>query len=158
MLQYLHGSNNKNMTFEEEILLNKYGQGLISPLILIDEFNEKDLPSKRNYLEDIIYYFILQSKAVESDISTAIEMSGLKHTYTPCIMIRKGLDSHNLELIAKLPNNEISKVFILFISIFKVAYQRKFLTEKNNPNKWWYWDLSNEENLDQIRKMLNDLK
>ena len=49
-----------------------------------------------------------------------------------------------------LPENEMIKTFILFMSIFKIAYSRRFKEEMNNINKWWYWDLSDNGNVERI--------
>ena len=49
-----------------------------------------------------------------------------------------------------LPENEMGKIFILFMGIFKIAYIRRFKEEMNNINKWWYWDLSDNSNVERI--------
>lgn len=49
-----------------------------------------------------------------------------------------------------LPENEMGKIFILFMGIFKIAYSRRFKEEMNNINKWWYWDLSDNSNVERI--------
>lgn len=132
------------MKTEHEILINKFGQGLINIEPLKTIFSELNFDEKRFFLKEIIYYFIQQSKAVNSDISKAIKQSLLKPTYTPCVMVRKGVDVSNLEKIVKLPEKELEKVLVLFLSIFKIAYQRRFLLEKDNTDKWWYLDMSDE--------------
>ena len=44
----------------------------------------------------------------------------------------------------------MGKIFILFMGIFKIAYSRRFKEEMNNINKWWYWDLSDNSNVERI--------
>ena len=34
------------------------------------------------------------------------------------------------------------------MSLFRIAYYRRFIEEKNNPYKWWYWDLSDAKNIE----------
>lgn len=114
------------------------------------------LQKNRSFLKEIICYFIQQSKAKDEDILDAIEMSNLKPTYTPSVMIKKGVTTSNLEKIAELPEKELEKVFVLFLSVFKIAYQRRFLIEKNTPKKWWYWDMSDENNIAKIKKQYKD--
>jgi hypothetical protein len=137
------------MKLEYEILINKYGQGLINsaPLLLI--FENLEVASKRSFLNDILF-IVQQSKPTDSDIEPAILGSGLKPTYTPCVLLGKGVASHNIEELVKLPENELNKVFSLLLSLFKVAYQRRFAAEKHHPDKWWYWDLSDEMNISKI--------
>lgn len=140
------------MKLEEEIIVNKYGQGLISIENLLDTFNANDVQMKRAFLTDMTY-LILQSKVKDSDIQSAIEESKLKPTFTPCVLLTKGVATYNLNKILNLPENELNKVLILFSSLFKIGYQRRFNLEKNNPNKWWYWDLSDDK---KIKKIIKD--
>jgi len=140
------------MKREVEILINKHGQGLVSSDILLTKFSSLDLIDKRDMLNDIIY-LIMQSKATNKDIHFAIEESKLKPSFTPCILLKKGVESHNLVKIVKLPENEMNKVFLLFLSLFKIAYQRRYQEEKNNSDKWWYWDLSDENKIKMIMKL-----
>lgn len=137
---------------EEEILINKYGQGLLSNEILLNKFSTFDLDSKNNFLNKVIY-LIMQSKAKDEDINPAIVESNLKPTYTPCVLLSKGVANSNLLKIISLPENELNKAFILLLNLFKIMYQRRFKEEKDNPNKWWYWDLSDEKNIQKIIKV-----
>lgn len=137
------------MKLEEEILINKYGQGLILVEQLTERFSLLDLPQKMLFLNDI-HFLILQSKPKDEDIEPAIAESKLKPTYTPCVLIKKGVASHNLQKLLELPENELKKVFVLLLSLFKIAYERRFKIEKNNPNKWWYWDLSDNKKVEMI--------
>lgn len=139
------------MKLEYEILINQYGQELINsePLILI--FDSLEVVAKRSFLNHI-HFLIQQSKPKESDIDFAILASGLKPAYTPCVLLKKGVADYNLKKIIMLPDNELYKVFILFLNLFKIAYKRRFEVEKNNASKWWYWDLSDEINLGKLSK------
>jgi len=142
------------MNIVEEIAVNKYGQNLISINDITDKFILKILNDKKEYLSEIVN-LIQQSKAKDDDISLAIKNSNLKSTYTPCVLIKKGLISNVFENMISLPENELQKVLILFLSLFKIAYERRYKSEKNNPNKWWYWDLSDEENIKKILRTFN---
>jgi Family of unknown function (DUF5958) len=139
------------MKLEEEILINKYGQGLVDSAELLSNFNILDSEKRRAFLNDMTF-LIMQSKPSDNDIETVILDSKLKSTYTPCIILRKGVASHNLNKIIDLPENELEKVFLLFLSLFKIPYQRRFIEEKNHPDKWWYWDLSDEHKVEMILK------
>lgn len=140
ILQSTH-VNTFRMNREDEILVNKYGQSLILIEQLTDKFSLLDLPQKELFLNDILY-LIMQSKPKDEDIEPAIKESKLKSTYTPCVLIKKGVANHNLQKLLKLPENELNKVLVLLLTLFKIAYKRRFEIEKNNPDKWWYWDLS----------------
>ena len=137
------------MKIEIEILINKYGQGLIPLSVLQEEFDAYSLYQKRSFLQEMSF-LIIQSKPKEEDVDLAIKKEKLKSGYPPCVLLKKGISSYNLERVINLPENEMIKTFILFMSIFKIAYSRRFKEEMNNINKWWYWDLSDNGNVERI--------
>ncbi len=137
------------MKIEHEILVNKYGQELATTEQLLNLFGSFDMSSQKVFLNEILY-LILQSKPKEEDIEPTIISSGLKSTYTPCVLLKKGITNHNLEKLVNLPDNELTKAFILLLNLFRIAYKRRFAVEKNTPEKWWYWDLSDEANINRI--------
>lgn len=54
---------------------------------------------------------------------------------TPCVLLKKSVANHNLEKIVSLLDNELTKAFVLFMSLFSsIAYKRRFEIEKNNTN------------------------
>jgi Family of unknown function (DUF5958) len=141
------------MKIEDQILLNKFGQGLLSADDVIAIFDSIDIEDKKAFFSDLID-LIIQSKATDEDVEPAIRFSGLKHTFTPCILLlRGGTTSHNLAKIADLPLNEAKKSFVLLVHLFRLAYQRRFHHEKNDPNKWWYWDMSDDEVVEKITRL-----
>ncbi len=137
------------MKLEDEIFVNKYGQGLVVIEELINRFHLLDWPKKKAFLNDVLY-LIMQSKPKEEDTELAIKESGLKPTFTPCVLLRKGVANHHLMKIVGLPEIELNKAFTLLLNLFKVAYKRRFEIEKNNPDKWWYWDLSDSKKVEKI--------
>lgn len=139
------------LKIDKVITLNKYGQGLIDSEILLNEFLGFELMEKKHFLKEVIV-LILQSKPKEEDILPAIVESKLKQTYTPCVLLTKGIANHNLQKIADLPEVELNKSLRLLLALFKVSYRKRFQAEKNNPNKWWYWDLSDKNNLEKVLK------
>ncbi|MHA3046223.1 DUF5958 family protein [Riemerella anatipestifer] len=147
------------MKLEEEILLNKFGQDLIPNTVLVKKFESLSDEKQKEWLHSFLFY-ILQSKVRDVDIEEAIKNSKLKNTYTPCVLLKKGgVQQSNLKKIINLPVNENFKVFILFIELFKIAYKRRYEIEKNNPNKWWYWDLSDffvEKKIYKLYSSLSD--
>ena len=143
------------MKLEQEILLNQYGQRVanIDQLIsLFESFNDKN---KRLFLKDLLY-LIMQSKPNNDDIETSIKESRLKPSYTPCVLLKKGIEFYNLERLVGLPDNELKKVFVLLLTLFKIAYNRRFEAEKDHPSKWWYWNLSDSKKMEMILSMLEN--
>lgn len=137
------------MELLNEIQVNKFGQGLVQINDLSNIFSLLTLNEKKEFLNDILF-LIMQSKPKEDDIERAIEESNLKRTYTPCILIKKGVANHNLKKLLDLPENEINKSFTLLLHLFKISYSRRFEIEKDDVNKWWYWDLSDDKKVKTI--------
>ncbi len=144
------------MTIEQQVLINKFGQKLIKEDELLEQFKVLEDEYKRLFLIELIG-MIVQSKPLTNDIELAIENSNLKPTLTPCVLLRKGILTHHLERISKLPKSELNKSFILLIYLFQIGYTRRYELEKNNSTKWWYWDLSKKTNLEKILNELNSL-
>lgn len=141
------------MKIEHEILVNKYGQKLVNTELLLNLFESFDLSYQQVFLNKLLF-LIIQSKPNEEDIEPAIIDSGLKSTYTPCVLLKKGVATRNIEKLINLPKNELTKVFVLLLNLFGIAYKRRFVAEKDNPDKWWYWDLSDERNINRILQNL----
>lgn len=128
---------------ENGIIINEYGQGIVDEMSIIELYNKLSLNEKRDYLGEIVA-LIMQSRVKAEDIPLAIEQSNLKPTFTPCVMLSKGVEGCRLKEIIALPEYELEKVLILLLNLFKIAYQRRFYEERNSPEKWWYWDLSDK--------------
>src|ERR1035441_2446639 len=142
------------MNINEQIKFNKFGQDLLTFQQVIGDFTSLKNEQKRKYLNDLAF-LIIQSKANDSDIDEAIELGHLKLTFTPCVKIKKGIKWNILEELINLPDYELDKVAILFLSLYKIAYKRLLEKEKDDPNKWWFQDLSNENLVDRIRTLSN---
>lgn len=139
------------MKLEDQILLNRFGQGLIAIDQLTKGFRVLELAKKKKFLNELLF-LIMQSKPEEGDSEPAIIKSDLKSTFTPCVLLKRGVENHNLKKIINLPEYELTKSFVLLLNLFKVAYERRFIDEKDNPQKWWYWDLSDHGKLKKIMK------
>lgn len=138
------------MNLNEEISVNQWGQSLEDIDYFIDFFSELPLVEKRQYLMNLSY-LILQSKPEDKDIDEAINLGGLRQTYTACILLKKnGLKLFSFEKTINLPENELIKCLTLFLYLFRVSYLRRYEEERNDANKWWYWDLSDNKNIDKI--------
>lgn len=146
------------MSLGQDILINQYGQNLVLIEALIEDYKTLDSDERKMYLLHLVS-LIIQSKSDDSDISQAIENSHLEETFTPCVLLEKGgTKYYNLKKIVELPDSELEKALILLLNLFKIGYNRRFQKEKNNPNKWWYWDLSDGETVDSIKETMKSYK
>lgn len=140
------------MKLEYEILVNQYGQDLFFKEDILNLFESFDINDKQTFFINILD-LIMQSKPQETDVQFAIDMSCLKPTHTPCVLLRKIGINHNLKKLIELPENEWKKSLTLLLSLFKIAYRRRFEEEANDPNKWWYWNLSDDSIIRAIKNM-----
>ncbi|WP_294549285.1 DUF5958 family protein [uncultured Bacteroides sp.] len=141
------------MNLNQDILINQYGQNLVLIEALVDGYKRLNPIDRKMYLHHLIT-LIIQSKSEDMDIPQAIENSYLKKTFTPCVLLKNGgVKYHNLKKIIELPDHELEKALVLLLNLFKIGYNRRFQKEKDNPDKWWYWDLSNEKNIDVIEQI-----
>ncbi|MDF7815209.1 DUF5958 family protein [Hymenobacter sp. YC55] len=136
------------MNLPEEVALNQFGQGLRPHAELLGHFHSLPADAQRHHLQGLID-LIQQSKVCPADIEPAIAESGPRPTYTPCVVLRThGLVPGVARLLA-LPLTERERAYHL-LYLFKQAYQRRFAAEKNDPTKWWYWDLSTPDTVDSL--------
>jgi hypothetical protein len=142
------------MNIHNELILNRFGQNINDSETIFNLFQKYSLIEKKEYLKDLAY-LIIQSKPIDIDIEVAIQNSEIKETFTPCVLLKKnGLKLFSFEKIIDLPEKELEKALILFLQLFKIAYNRRYQKEKQTPSKWWYWDLSNYTD-DEILKLVN---
>jgi hypothetical protein len=137
------------MDLRTEIALNQFGQGLLSLSVLQALFRPLAEPAQRAHLTHLSF-LIGQSKAVDTDIASALLASMLKRTYTLCVVLQKWGLQQGITRLLELPAAELEKVYHLLLYVFKEAYQRRYALEKDAPHKWWYWDLSSRLTVQEI--------
>ncbi|AHJ95568.1 DUF5958 family protein [Hymenobacter swuensis] len=123
------------MNLPEEIALNQFGQGLRPHAELLGYFHSLSADAQGHHLQELTD-LIRQSKAHLADIDPGIAESGLRPTYTPCMVLRTYGLVPGLARLLSLPLAERDRVYRLLLYVFKQAYQRRFAAEKNDPNKW----------------------
>jgi hypothetical protein len=68
---------------------------------------------------------ISQAHPVPADASTAIGLSGLRPTCTPCVLLKAHPLPDALARIRRLPAGEWAKAFQLFLALFAIADERR---------------------------------
>lgn len=123
---------------EFELIINKISQSFISRedgiawFLGSSEEIQKDILSKLNLC-------LHQSHPNESEIEEGIVNSGLKETYTPCVILRSNNFTNARHKTLNLPSHEWGKVFTLWIIIFSIADTRRRKTEcKDGCDHYWH--------------------
>ncbi len=116
------------MSIDEEILVNQLAQGIV-PIesgrtwfrSLETGAVDDNTLSKRSVLRGLAC-FIKNAHPIPTDALDAIQASGLKPTFTPCVLLRSGEDTATqLAKITGLPEPELEKAFTLMIALLEVA-------------------------------------
>ena len=136
------------MVIQKELLirLNQYAQGIKSIQDAKVWFSSIESNRQLEILRELSNLG-LQAGARETDIPEAIINSGLKSTYTPCVLLsRKGM-SIQLSKVLGLPTNEYLKSFLLLMALFSIADKRRRNTIcKDGCSHWWHNDLLGIQN------------
>jgi hypothetical protein len=141
------------MTIDEKILVNQLAQGIIEIQAGIAWFSSLDLPTRRSALAEC-NVFIANANPRPEDAANAVSASGLKPTFTPCILLMTGASiREQIAKIANLPESELEKAFRLLIALFGIAdTRRRTLKPLDTKNHWWHRDLRDESVLTSIRR------
>src|SRR5690606_34604235 len=113
---------------DADIKINLAAQGRILQSELLEWFGQLS-GERRIEVLNRVGYFCLQSHPKEDEINAAIERSGLKSGYTPCVLLRKEPFKVAVNKITALPTSEHIKSFLLLISLLGIADARRRKTE-----------------------------
>jgi len=140
------------MNIDEVILLNQIAQGIRTIQEGKDWFLSLSVERRLEVLRHVSF-LALQASAREEDVPLAIERSGLRRGYTPCVLLLNGRLKIQLAKVCALPPEEYEKAFILLITLLGIADSRRRTTKcVDGCDHWWHRDLSDEDVLNDIRK------
>ncbi len=135
------------------ILLNQTAQGVRPLAELIQWFEMQHRDHQRRILSELCD-MIQHSRPRQDDGVQAIKNSGLKPTFTPCILLSRGTDIVRLRKVASLPEAERTKAMILLLNLFRISDNRRQSQEGADEPElhWWHEDLSDPKVLADIRR------
>lgn len=140
------------MTLHTDIYLNQLAQGLKPWDTAQQWFAGLSGEAQLNVL-DRLAYFAMQAQVVGSDAEEAIRRSGLKPGFTACAVLSSNAHRDKegsgavrvaMRTIVGLPEAERHKSFILLLSLFAVADERRRSKRRDPDRHWWHRDLSDE--------------
>lgn len=133
------------ITKEEIIFINQLAQNYFPFEKGNVWFKNMNSEKQLEILREISNY-ALQAGVKESDVDAAIKKAELKKTFTPCVLIQKGNLKFQFSKILNLPQEENTKTFALFLSLFSIADERRRNEKcRNGCSHWWHANLSNHE-------------
>ncbi len=140
------------MDIDNQILLNQLAQGLSDIreggvwFIALEENERRAALRELNFM-------IAQASPRNEDVANAITKSGLKTTYTACVLLKTGEMRERLAKIANLPENELLKAFRLLIALLGVCDGRRRVEKPlDTVNHWWHRDLNDPKVIALIRQ------
>lgn len=109
---------------EREITINKIAQGIIPLAEGLEWFQSSD-ENTRSEIMRTLDLCIYQSHPNKDDIEKGIEKSGLKSTYSPCILIQTKPFNEVRRKVLRMSGIDQDRSFRLFVTVFSVADERR---------------------------------
>ena len=123
---------------EFELTINKISQSYITKEEGLEWFLNSSEGDRKGILESL-NRCLHQSHPYEVEIEEGILNSGLKETYTPCVIFRSNNFSNARHKTLSLPSHEWVKVYTLWITIFSIADTRRRNTDcKDGCDHYWH--------------------
>ncbi len=123
---------------ENELLINKLAQGMIAieyGVMLFSRASELEKVELMKALDLCIF----QSHPNQRDIENGITLSGLKPTYSPCVIVTKKPFNEARAKLKALNGIDLERAFLLLLSIFSAADRRRRETVcKNGCSHEWH--------------------
>ncbi len=140
------------MNIDEKILLNQIAQDVIDIeegerwFLLLGETQRRAVLRELNFM-------IANAGPRNEDVPDAIAKSGLKKTFTPCVLLKTGEIRIQLAKIANLPEDELLKAFRLLIALLSVCDGRRRREKPvDTENHWWHRDLTDPQVVARIKE------
>lgn len=133
------------MKIRDLVILVKYAQGAVvfNSFFGYVKFMK---PSERKIFCSQIVELMGHFTIEDSSADIAIKQSGLNETCSACLILKDGINKTQLQKILELPESELESSFKLLVTLFSVGYQEGYQKNRNAPDKFWYWDYSENEN------------
>jgi len=139
------------LNIDELIFLNQAAQGLHSLEKIDGWFLKQSSEYQRRVLVEL-GNMIQHARPLPEDGPQAVVESGLKHSYTPCVLLSKGANKMQINRIVSLSNEELNKSLHLLLKLFSIADKRRRGAETEGIERhWWHQDLSNPSIIKSIR-------
>ncbi len=118
--------------------INRLAQSLDSEELGFEWFDSSS-EQERNEIMKALDLCIFQSHPTSEDIEQGIKKSGLKETFSPCVLVRKRPFNAARRKVLGMTDLDQKRAFRLFMAIFSVADERRRKTQcKNGCTHDWH--------------------
>ena len=113
---------------DRELRINKLAQELEPVENGLSWFRENTQDERQKIMHSLDLC-IFQSHPTKEDIQKGIDKSGLKETFSPCVLVLKKPFNHARKKALDMRGLDQERAFELFLNIFSVADQRRRETQ-----------------------------
>jgi hypothetical protein len=123
---------------QTELIVNRIAQSKLPLDDGLEWFDNASSDEQREILRKFDYIFY-QAHPTVDEVERGIATSGLKPTYTPCVIIASNHFNEARHKILAMPDHELPKAFRLWLSIFSIADGRRRATAcKDGCDHEWH--------------------
>lgn len=138
-----------------ELMINQAAHG-VTPFADVGRWFEAQGPETKRKAIVMLSNMIVNAKYLPSDGPLAIELSGLKPTLTPCVLLSKGAHRNRLNQIEALSGDKVQRqAFELLLALLGVADRRRKADVCGHgcTRHWWHGDLGSPTYVEHVRQM-----
>jgi hypothetical protein len=124
-----------------ELKINQIAQGVVSWDAGVEWF-ETCAEAERNLILRELGFIVSQAHPLVAEVQPAIEESGLRSTFTPCVLaLKSNPPERAIHKIISLPEPERLKSFKLLLALFSIADRRRRSTvcKGGCTHEWHNW-------------------
>ena len=141
----------RNLTIEEEIVLNQFSQNIYDIKHMVEWFESYDIINKRDIMGNL-FNMMLQSHPTIDDIESSAMFLGKLRSSSAVVLLNKNKPFNKFGFeICKLPEKELTNGFsILLLTLSKADNRRRNNEDPEERNHWWHKDLSDPNYIKQL--------
>ncbi|TAK64946.1 DUF5958 family protein [Methylobacter sp.] len=109
---------------ETELKINRIVQGVVSLNEGLAWYDESDL-NLQNEIMRALDRCVSQAHPTKEDIEAGLKESGLKETYSPCVLVKNKPFNEVRQKILNMCEPDKRRGFVLLLSVFRVADKRR---------------------------------
>src|SRR5262249_28192461 len=139
------------LRLEYDLLFNQVARGFRPVTDALDLLARTPVQDRKPLWDELLF-ILSQVHPSAEDAAAAVRLSGLRPTYTPCVLLLKDHRNVQVRKIAALPEDEGPKALRLLLALFSVADERRRAASCHNTcSHWWHRDLSDPAVVEAIR-------
>ncbi|WP_128544054.1 DUF5958 family protein [Larkinella soli] len=137
------------MSLEEEIELNRFGQGLVPVEDLLRQYREATEEEQSGLYSNVSFH-LMDFDPDEESVRKALEEAGVAEDDHLAEMARHAYLKRKKFVKMSYPVEPSDQAYHFLLCLFRADYQQRFAAENDQSKNWWFWDLSDPKVIDAI--------